>query len=251
MRRLLVLFALLALSGLSGQALAGEKVTYSLYYKWGAVNAEVGRAFLTTEKVDYSGTPALHIRCNGGTSRLFEKFFRLKEDFQSWVSEDDARPLEFRRDTYENGYEADNRFIYDWPSGVIHANVKRGDRPRVQKDLPLSEGVYDLMAVVPLLRSKDYEKMAPGDFFYVKIAIDEAVYDIRIRYLGKESVKVKKIGTMPSYSIACALLAGDIFDEGKELGVWLSEDERKIPLAINVPLRIGAVKVWYCDYENE
>ena len=136
------------------------------------------------------------------------------------------RPIEYRRDTYENGYLADNHYIYDWDKHVINANVKFGDRPRKELEIPLDKGIYDIPAMLPYLRSLDYTSREKGSTQIVKVAIDDDVFSIRIRFLGPEVVKVRKKGAMDSYRIAISMVAGAIFEEGKELTIWISANEK-------------------------
>lgn len=250
MRRLLLILAF-ALTGIAAGAQPAERITYSLCFKWGAVQTEVGRATFVTRSVDYKGQEAIHSTIEGKTAPFFDAFYKIREKFESWMLMDGILPMEYRRDTYENGYLADNHYVYDWPWKVIHANVKFGDKPRKELDIPLEKGVYDLPAMLPYLRSIDYASQAKGGTQVVKVAIDDEVFSIRIRFLGPEVVKVRKKGGMDSYKIAISLVAGAIFDEGKELSVWMSADEKKVPLALMVPLKVGTVRAWFQDYSYE
>lgn len=246
MRKLLLVIALCAMAL---PAFSQEEASYDLCFKWG-INAVVGHATYTVTPVKRNGADALHLDCKGRTAPFFDKFYKIRERFQSWVRPSDCRPMEYRRDTDENGYLADNHYIYDWNAKVINANVKFGDNPRQDIKLPLSEGVYDITSVIQYVRSIDFTTFVPGEKRYIKVAIDDEVYDIRLKYVRAENFRVRKMGELPAFRMSFTLVAGELFDEGKELSLWLSADDKRIPLAIMVPLKVGTVWAWYSGYTN-
>ena len=91
---------------------AGEKMDFVLHYQWGAVNTDVGYATVTLDSLTYNGEKAFLCSAYGRTTRMFDLFFKVREDFKSWFTRDGLRPLKFTRDTYEGGYEARNTYHY-------------------------------------------------------------------------------------------------------------------------------------------
>ena len=89
---------------------AGERMDFVLHYEWGAVNTDVGYATVTLDSLTYNGHKAVLCSAYGKTTRMFDLFFKVREDFKSWFTRDGLRPLKFTRDTYEGGYEAKNTY---------------------------------------------------------------------------------------------------------------------------------------------
>lgn len=79
--------------------------------------------------------------------------------------------------------------------------------------------------------------------------IDDEVYDLYIRYVGKEEVKTK-YGVFKAIKIAPLLIDGTMFKGGEKMVVWVSDDENHLPVRIDSPILIGSIKVDLVEYEN-
>ena len=84
----------------------GEKMEFVLHYQWGTINTDVATATVELDSLTYNGEKAFRCSAYGKTSRMFDLFFKVREDFDSWFTRDGLKPLKFTRDTYEGGYEA-------------------------------------------------------------------------------------------------------------------------------------------------
>lgn len=227
----------------------GEKINFSMTYKWGAVNTEVASGLVTLDSLVYNGQPAYHMNFKVKSAAFFDVFFKMREDFHSWFTAKDLRPLKFTRDTYEGGYTAKNTYIYDWPAKVIHADVDFSSRGQRNLDIPLQACTYDLPSLIFYLRSMDISRIKPGSKYNLSFAIDDEVYDIRLTYHGPEQLKVRRKGKMDAYLFTCSVVSGALFEGNQELKFWFSADGKYVPLGVMAPLRVGAVWVWLKDYQ--
>jgi hypothetical protein len=84
----------------------------------------------------------------------------------------------------------------------------------------------------------------PFDMF-----LDNQVYPLYIRYLGKEVIKTK-YGKFRAIKFRPLLVKGTIFTGGEKLTVWVSDDANHIPLRIESPIVVGSVKVDMMQYRN-
>ncbi len=263
MKRILLILSLLTLSlsvsaqgrGCFGKSRplpfkAGEKLRFSLMYKWGAVNTEVAWADIKLDSLSYEGKSAYHTQLKVQSAPFFDVFFKMREDFQSWFSTDDLLPLKFTRDTYEGGYVATNLFYYDWPARVIHADINFESRGRQVLDIPLKDCASDLPALIYSLRTLDMASMVRGHATKLSFAIDDSVFDVKLTFKGKEKLRVRKMGKMNTYHFSCSVVSGAMFEGDQEIQIWFSADDNRIPVAIMAPLRVGAVWAWIKSYSG-
>ena len=229
---------------------AGEQLSLSLMYKWGAVNTEVGTATLSLENLQFKGEDTYHTSLQVKTAPFFDVFFKMREDFQSWFRVADLKPLKFHRDTYEGGYWAKNDYLYDWSAKVIHANIDYCDEDPKSVDIPLTDCAYDLPTLLYCLRSADIASLKEGVAYPLSFALNDKVQNIRLTYKGKETLKVRKVGKVATRRFSVSVITEQVFDTGQELQLWFSDDENCIPVAIMMPLKIGSVRVWLKSYSN-
>lgn len=223
---------------------AGENKTYTLLYKWGAVLTEVGTATLQLDSLQFESTPAYKTTLRVQSNSFFDLFFKMREEFFSWFAADNLRPLKYSRDTFEGGYMATNLYDYDWEQGVIHADINFESRGRQILDIPLKDGVRDLPSLIYSLRSVDYGRLVPGRVYPLAFAIDDKVFDVKLTYKGKETVKVRKLGKVPAHHFSCSVVQGAMFEGNQELQYWLSDDPSHLLLGLMAPLRVGGVWAW-------
>lgn len=226
----------------------GEEVDLALFYKWGLVNTEVAVATIKLEGVPFNGTPAYHVNFNVKSAPFFDVFFKMREDFNSWFTREDLRPMKFTRNTLEGKYTATNDYSYDWDKKVIHADVNFNGRGEEHYEIPLHGCVYDLPALIFYLRTMDLSRMKEGEKYHLSFAIDEAVFDIVLTYHGKDSVTLSRQNVREGLLFTCSVVKGAMFEGNQELKFWFSADGNFVPMAVMAPLRWGAVWAKLKDY---
>ena len=225
---------------------AGERLEMGIRYRWGAVMAEVGQAVLRLEQED----SLFHAECAVRSAPFFDVFYRMREHFQSWFTPGEIRPMEAVRDTYQNGYTAANHFRYDWEQGCIRAQVAYNGLPPEQKNIPLDGYSYDIVSLIYFLRAVDWNRVAAGEPRSVPFAIDDAVFRVQVTCHGPERFKVRRLGWRDTLRFSCTVVSGALFSGDQQMQVWFSADEKHVPLAVMVPLKVGTMWAWLKSYEQ-
>lgn len=220
---------------------AGEKLTFTMHYEWGAVNSDVGTGTVFLDTVRYNGVKAFHCSVYGKTTRLFDLFFKVREDFDSWFACDGLKPLKFTRDTHEGHYVAKNTYIYDWNAVEPHidADVYSSSSGQRNLELPLTSCTYDLPSLFFLARNMDIDNIIPGKKYPMTFAIDDDVYNVYFILYGRETIKVKGLGTVKTIKFAARLLAGEVFTGEEDMMIWVTDDDNRIPVCFEAPILVG------------
>ena len=228
----------------------GEKIRFGIMFKWGAVNTELAYADMTLTDTQVDGEPCYHLKLSARTSPFYDTFYHVRENFESWFSKDDQRPVKCTRDTEEGNYTAWNRYTYDWVQKVIHADVNFNGRGDEHYEIPLSKDVYDLPTLVYHFRTIDASGLKGGERFPFRFAIDDAVFDITLTFVGRETKKVRKIGMVKTLHFNCSVVGGALFEGDKPVEIWLADDGTCMPVAFMAPLRVGAMQGWLKNYQG-
>ena len=88
----------------------GEKLVFTIHYKWGIVNADVAQATLAVDTTVLNGRKVFHASLTGKTQKFYEKFFRVKEELDSWFTRDGLEPMKFTRFAREGKYTCTNLY---------------------------------------------------------------------------------------------------------------------------------------------
>ena len=98
-----------------------------------------------------------------------------------------------------------------------------------------------MLSVAWKARGLDFDRYAPTDTIPIKILMDDRIYNLYVRFLGTERVKVggKK---REAYVFSPLLVQGDVFKGGEGMKIWVSKDEKRIPLMVEAKILVGSVK---------
>lgn len=218
----------------------GEKVTYKVYYNMGWIWAGAGEAVFTTEATKYKGTPVYHVKGVGTTYSSYEWFYKVRDVYESYIDTSNLMPIKFKRDVHEGDTKFYNNVTFD------HTR-KQAVSTNGVFDIP--NCVQDVLSTIYYARNIDYSKYKPGSKIPFNMFIDDEVYSLYIRYLGKEKIKTKH-GTYNAIKLAPLLVEGTMFKGGEKMLVYVSDDENHIPVRIESPILIGSIKVDLLTYSN-
>lgn len=220
---------------------AGEKLDFVLHYKWGAINSDVGYGTVELDSLRFNGHDAFLCSVYGKTTKFFDLFFKVREDFKSWFTRDGLVPLKFTRDTYEGGYEARNTYVYDRSSAEPHisADLYTSRRGQRSMQLPLTPCTFDLPSLFFFARNMDFDAVVPGKRYPMTFAIDDDVFNVYFILYGRETIKVKGFGTVRTIKFAAKLLEGEVFKGEEDMLIWVTDDENRVPVYFEAPLLVG------------
>ena len=231
---------------------AGERMDFILHYKWGAINTDVGTATVALDSLDFNGQDAFRCTVFGKTKKFFDVFFKVRENFSSWFTRDGLKPLKFTRDTYEGGYEARNTYLYRWDASepYIAADIYTSSIGQKSMELPLTPCTYDLPALFFFARNMDIENVDAGRKYPMTFVIDDEVFNVYFILYGRETIKVKGLGTIKTIKFAAKLLEGEVFKGEEDMIIWISDDENRLPVYFEAPLRVGVAAGRMSGYDG-
>lgn len=220
---------------------AGERMDFTMHYKWGMIDSDIGSATVTLDTVRFNGQLAYLCSAKGRTTRLYDLFFKVREDFNSWFTVEDLRPLKFTRDTHEGRYVAKNTYLYDWNAAEPHiiADVYSSSSGQRYPELPLTPCTYDLPALFFFARNIDLENIETGRRYPMTFAIDDDIFNVYFIFYGPEVITVKGLGKVKTIRFAAKLLAGEVFTGEEDMIIWISDDDNRVPVCFEAPILVG------------
>lgn len=239
----------------SDQTLAfahGEEATFTLHYEWGMLDSDVGSATVRLDSITFNGEKAYRCTMHGRTTRMYDFFFKVREDFQAWFTRDGIRPLKFYRHSQDGDYEAKNSYVYDWNAAepVIMADLYTSKVGASVKDIPLTPCTFDLPTLFYYARNMDFDVIEPGKKHPMTFAIDDEVFNVYFILHGREAVKVPGIGMVRTIKFGAKLLEGEVFKGEADMTIWVSDDNNRLPVLFEAPLLVGTAKGRMTSYKN-
>lgn len=221
----------------------GESLTYEGKYKRFGFSFSIAELNFTVKKVpdtDHFNITSV-ARSKGTLTKLFNfKFFQKYEStvdtarFQILkTTKRDEQSKRIRESEADFDYK-EKRVIY------IETDPNDSSRPPRRVASAIDFKTQDVVSAVYMLRS---EKLAVGKTFTYKVSDSGLVYDVPIKITGREKVK-SILGKKWCWRIEPEVFGKGRFIEQKgKLTIWVTDDEKKIPLRANLNTKLGKVKI--------
>ena len=219
---------------------AGEEVTFFVYYTVIGAYIHAGNATFTTTLENFNNKPVYHVVGSGQTKSSYDWIYKVRDKYESYFDTSNLQPFKFIRDVNEGGFKNYETITFNRDANTAITNKGVFKMP---------ECVQDVVSAMYYARNIDFSKYKPEDKIPFKMFLDNEVFNMYIRYLGKETVKTK-YGRFKAIKFKPLLLKGTIFEGGEKMTVWVSDDPNHLVLRVESPIVVGKVKIDMMDYKN-
>lgn len=144
-------------------------------------------------------------------------------------------PHRYRITLQEGKYRRDKEILFDYPAGKItHINHLRKE----VQEFPVKGPVFDPLSSFYYLRNLP---LVVGKSVSIDLFDNKKIYALEVQVLRKETVKTPA-GTFPSLVVKPLMKSEGIFHRKGDILIWLSDDERRIPVQVKTRVVLGSVK---------
>lgn len=247
MKKLNILIALFCITLAVGQSVkktssinnnafkGGEWLKFRLSYS-NFFNA--GYSTIEVRDTKNNGQEAFHILGKGHSTGLVSLFFKVNDNYQTFMYKESLKPYRFIRKIDEGGYTKDQEIFFDHTSKT--ATVKNYKHKTTEKH-PISSDIQDMLSALYFLRNQDFSKLNKGDAIELQMFMDDEVETFKLQFIERETIKTK-FGNVKAVAFRPYVQAGRVFKERESLTVWVSDDDNKIPLLIKASLSVGSLR---------
>ena len=248
MKKLLIITALFVISNINPAAAQtadvpfkhGEKITYTVFYSVIGVYINAGSATFTTTEEKLNNNNVFHVVGLGNTNSKYDWIFKVRDRYESYFNTTDLRSVKFIRNINEGKYKKYEEVTFNPQTNTAITTTGVYKVPNK---------IQDAVNAMYYARNIDYSKYKPGDRISFSMFLDNQVYELYIKYLGKGTIKTR-YGKYNAIKLSPLLIKGSMFKDDDKMTIWVSDDANHIPVRIESPISVGSVKVDLKDYQN-
>ena len=215
----------------------GEELKYRVHY--GIVNAGYATFDVSENEEGY------HFIGRGWSVGVTNVFFKVRDQYESFVDKKTLSPNHFVRRVREGGYRLSRDVYFDHKKDS--ASVQDHKLNTIKKYY--IEDVQDILSALYKIRSIKIDTMSVGDDVNLKIFIDGEMFSFKLVLLGNDVVS-SKYGKISCYKFRPYVQKGRIFKEDESLTIWISADKNKIPIRVKASLAVGSAKMDLISYKG-
>ena len=219
---------------------AGERIDFNIYYSVIGLYVNAGNASFTTTLEKMNNKNVYHVVGDGSSNNSYDWIFKVRDKYESYFDTATLQPYKFLRDVNEGGFK-----IYE----NVTFNQKANTAVTAKGVFKVPNCVQDVLSAIYYARNINFNNYKPDDKIPFDMFLDNEVYSLYIKYVGKEKVKTK-YGKFNAIKFKPLLVKGTIFEGGENMTVWVSDDANHIPLRVESPIAVGSVKIDMMGYEN-
>lgn len=219
---------------------AGENITLIVFYNALGLYVNAGTANFTVTSEKLLNKPVYHIVGTGVTNSKYDWIFKVRDRYESYIDTSTLQPYKFIRNVDEGGYK-----IYQ----NVTFNQSANTAITTKGVFKVPNCIQDVISSVYYARNIDFNRYRSGDKIPFSLFLDDEIYSMYIRYMGKEIIKTR-YGKFRAIKFKPLLVKGTLFTGGENMTVYVSDDANKVPLRIESPLLVGSVKVDLMNYQN-
>jgi len=206
----------------------GESLVFSVdygFYKAGTATMKV----LATKEVN--GGQCYHIETTASSNDFISKFYKVRDVVNSYIDISGLFSRRFEKKLKEGKYKS-NRYIDFYHDRLIALNTKE---KYALTEIPIY--VQDILSSLYFLRTFD---LKVGREEFIEVYADGKVYPLKVIVHRREKITVPA-GKFQCLVVEPILKSEGIFKQKGKLMVWLTDDERKIPVKMTSKILIGSI----------
>ncbi len=223
----------------------GEVMEYDAYFNLGPIWIKLGYAKFTVEQdsAGYKFTVSAH------NLPKWDKVYSL-HTVHTATAGWNMEPTGYRAVTTENGVHSEVEYVYHNEDLMVERNKVSDKKPEGSYHMfhrdPYSQ---DIINSIYVARNVDLTQNDGKDIPFYPL-YDDKVFPVYGTVLGREKIKTREGASYDCIKCMTVPPEGTLFDAKEPVYIWISDDDREIPVLVEAKIMIGRVKVFINNYHE-
>jgi len=216
----------------------GEFLKYRIHY--GIIDAGEATLEIKSDLYPIGSRSCYHAVGLGRTRGAFDWFFKVRDRYESYFDSKAFVPWIFIRRVDEGGYTISQNVTF---------NPYKKTATSEKGTFPVTANVQDLVSAFYYARTLDFSNAKEGATFPIPAYLDDEVFPMVIKFIGKETVKTR-MGSFNCIKFRPLLQEGRVFKEQEGMTVWITDDSNHIVIRAEAEILVGSIKMDLDGYKG-
>jgi hypothetical protein len=215
---------------------SGENLIFVGSFNMSGLMTQLAQVTLSTEMVKTSKNSYLHLNCELATYAKWDKFFKIRDSYESYVDPNTLKPSLYKRSIDEGGWTKKEKYAFKGNS--VTSTSKRKNTPEETRTFNVGSSSLDVVSLMYKLRTMDIAKMKTGESKSFVAVFDEKQIPVSIKLLGTETVSAGNLGSKNCYKLSIGAKTDVLKGKDKNL-IYLTADIKKVPVLMKFSIPVG------------
>jgi len=206
----------------------GESLRFTVQY--GFIHA--GSAWLEVPEVrQYQGHEVYLLRARAESNAFFSRFYKVRERIESYWDRHGLYSRRYSEDRREGKFRQQNDIVFDTTRNqAVYSDGRT---------FPVPARVQDALSAFYYFRT---QALPIGGSIVFHYHASRKSQPLQVKVIGRERISTPA-GTYDCVGVEPILKAGGIFKNSGRLVIWVTDDERRMPVLMKSKVAIGSVSV--------
>ncbi len=220
----------------------GERLSFEISY--GFLTA--AEAFMTISPAPfiYNGRETYEVNFDVNSRSSFDMVYKVRDNYKTYIDVIGCFPWRFEQHIRESNYKRDFEATFIQESLKVYTKVNYVE----DKNYKVPYYVQDLISSFYYARTLDFRSSKEGDIITIPSFYKDKVINLNVRFEGREVVDVAA-GKFKTFVLKPELKEG-FTTKTSDVYIWMSDDERKIPVKVKMQIVIGALVAELTQYSG-
>ena len=220
----------------------GERLSYEIGYSF--LTAAEAFINISPSPVIINGRDTYEVNFDVNSRSSFEIIYKVRDNYKTYIDSKGLFPLKFEQHIREQNFKKDFEAVFMPDKQKVKTTVNYND----VREFDAPAYVQDIFSSMYYIRTLDLKSKKDGDIITVETFNDDKHFPLSVKIIGREEVDVpagefKTIVVKPELQEGFTSKTSDIF-------VYLSDDDRKIPVKVKMKIIIGALTGELTEYSG-
>jgi len=204
-------------------AFLGETLRFAI----SVLGASGGELTLSAKETELDGRPAYKFEMSAVSGEFLSRIFLVRDYLASWTDPRSFRSLRFEKHTVEGKRVRDDLIEFDYEKRVAY---------RDGKPIAIEDFTLDSLSSLYYIRLLDLAAARPVE---LKV-VSRKLFPLLVVVQGRETVTTPA-GTFSTIRVEPKSSSEGLIGKGKNLLLWLTDDERRMPVQLRSKLKVGTL----------
>ncbi len=215
----------------------GERLVYDVGYSF----ITAGEAVFSIPAIDtIHGKECYQVLFTVVSTPTFSFFYKVDDRYETMLDTKGIFPWRFTQRVREGKYKYDFSAEFDQLNNVALTKNNRYAIPPY---------VHDAVSAMYYVRTLDFSKSRPGEKLYLQNFYKDSTYQLAVKFLGYQQIEVEA-GKFNCVVVEPLMKEGGLFKSEGRIVIWLTNDERKIPVKVSTKVVVGSIDSELREYSG-